>query len=64
MGEGVTKRPRESGIELFRILLMLSIVACHYVNNSGVFSLCDRGAMDFFSSVSGRGVRLRLIASS
>ena len=30
------KLPRESGIELFRILLMLSIVACHYVNNSGV----------------------------
>lgn len=43
MGDGVTKCPRETGIELFRILLMLSIVACHYVNNSGVFSLCDRG---------------------
>lgn len=49
MGEGVTKRPRESGIELFRILLMLSIVACHYVNNSGVFSLCDRGGQWTFS---------------
>lgn len=49
MGDGVTKCPRETGIELFRILLMLSIVACHYVNNSGVFSLCDRGGQWTFS---------------
>lgn len=36
-------RERESNIELFRIILMLSIVAHHYVVNSGVFSLCDNG---------------------
>ena len=36
-----TMGKRESGVELFRIIAMLSIVAHHYVVNSGVSALVD-----------------------
>ena len=37
------KQERSSNIELFRILLMLSIVAHHYVINSGLMDAFDTG---------------------
>lgn len=38
MTEIVKKKPRSSNIELYRILVMLSIVAHHYVVNSGLMN--------------------------
>lgn len=36
MGGGISKKPRSSNLELYRIISMLVIVAHHYVVNSGV----------------------------
>lgn len=36
---GLIKKPRQSGIELFRIITMLMIVMHHYVVNSGMLSI-------------------------
>lgn len=47
-------KQRESNIELFRIVLMLMIIAHHYVVNSGVEGLYD------YSNVSGNQVFLEL----
>ena len=47
-------KQRESNIELFRIVLMLMIIAHHYVVNSGVERLYD------YSNVSGNQVFLEL----
>lgn len=38
-------KQRESGIELFRIIAMLLIVAHHYVVNSGVTQLLEGGGI-------------------
>ena len=38
-GNSTTKKERSSNIELYRILVMLSIVAHHYVVNSGMFDM-------------------------
>lgn len=35
----VTKTPRDTNLELFRILVMLTIVAHHYVTNSGLMNV-------------------------
>ena len=37
MAERQFKKHRDSNLELFRVLAMLSIVACHYVVNSGIW---------------------------
>lgn len=37
------KSPRDSNIELLRILMMLVIIAHHYVVNSGIASLALQG---------------------
>ena len=41
--------PRQSNLELYRILVMLSIVAHHYVVNSGVMSLVKEDPISFRS---------------
>ena len=40
---------RESGIELFRIISMLLIVAHHYVVNSGVLKIANADPLSFNS---------------
>lgn len=42
-----TEKKRDSNIELFRIIMMLLIVAHHYVVNSGVLELIDKSAFGF-----------------
>ena len=40
-GEG-QKSPRDSNLELYRIIVMLAIVAHHYVVNSGLMNVIDQ----------------------
>lgn len=47
MTEKYTSKPRQSNLELYRIIVMLLIVAHHYVVNSGVIKLME---VDGFSS--------------
>ncbi len=39
---GVQKPPRDSNVELYRIIVMLAIVAHHYVVNSGLMNIIDQ----------------------
>ena len=45
----INLKPRESNLELFRIVVMLLIVAHHYVVNSEVFHLMKTGDIDAHS---------------
>lgn len=55
----ITKTMRNSNIELYRIVLMLIIIAHHYVVNSGIMdSITKQNALNYksiFSSVFGWG---------
>ena len=49
LGGAISKKPRSSNLELYRIACMLMIVAHHYVVNSGLTS-ADGPLMTDFSS--------------
>ncbi len=54
----VVKKVRDSNIELFRIFLMLMIIAHHYVVNSGITELYDSSQVSvnqIFLSIFGWG---------
>ena len=52
--ESIKNRGRDSNFELFRIILMLLIVAHHYVVNSGLVQLYD------FNHITGNMIFLQL----
>lgn len=58
MSEGI-KRERDSNIELFRIILMLVIIAHHYVVNSGIMDCINAqqvlGFREYFLLIFGGG---------
>jgi len=45
----IQKKERSSNLELYRILVMLAIVAHHYVVNSGVLTIAKQDPMSFHS---------------
>lgn len=48
---GTAKPPRESGIELMRILMMLVIIAHHYVVNSGLLEVMEEDILSWKSMI-------------
>lgn len=58
---------RESGVELLRILLMIVIVAHHYVVNSGLTDLINQQSVlefrDYFLLIFGWGGKTAITAS-
>lgn len=42
LGGAILKKPRNSNLELYRIIVMLSIVASHYVHNSGLMQVLEQ----------------------
>lgn len=65
MGEVLQQKHRDSNLELFRVLVMLLIIAHHYVVNSGVWgAILENGpsANSLFTTSSVCGGRLASIA--
>ena len=54
----MNKKHRDSNLELFRVLVMLSIIAHHYVVNSGVWNAIQADGPTM-NSLGGQGLALK-----